>query len=486
MKPARIFQIFFFMAWLLIIGTAGWAKFGISKTRVTFLLRHPPMFFTPAREVMIEVTASDPNGIPLSHDFHGLLEQALLEEGFKPVASAQTIVGITIRDADSRVRQDRRVESVNVRTGTHTETDKKGKSKEVEDCKVKDSRVTYLVSAGRLALTFQATDAKTQGLLASENIERTYQMESAVSGPPQCGGKEFHLKGDQIADSYAILHGLAEQAIPRIVQLTAGFDEARTVLLAVDDELKPGNTEALAGNWQGAFDVWTQANIAKQDTEAARQYNLGVADEALAALAMKAASLDEATRHLNDAEICYRKALQLDADEKYFRDTLARLQSDREILQSEQALESMKPGSDASRAQIATTESNQLSLGFPIDGWPDGEPAETHNFRAYVRQRMVVRGLDKVDDNFKQQLAADGNDYQVKPGVATQVVESEVNRLLIANQNVLKYQDLIRDLAGDAVISKDERAILETRRKTLHLSTAEARKAEAQFQFREE
>jgi hypothetical protein len=486
MKPIRVVQTVLVGASLLLSVAAGWAKFGISKTRVTFILRHPPVFYTPANEIKIEATALDPNGTAVSNDIREMLVQALLREGFKPASSAQTVLRAAIKDADSNVRQDRRVESVNVRTGSHTETDKNGKKKEVEDCKVQDAAVTYLISAGRLAVTFQASDAGSQQLLASEDIERNYHMESAISGPQQCGGKEYRLREAQIADSYAILRSLAGQAIPRMVHLTVGYDEPRTVLLAVDDELKPGNAEALAGNWQGALDVWTQAAITEQDTEAARQYNLGVAHEALAAMAMKAAALDEGTNHLNQAEAFYRKALDLDADEKYFRDTLTRLQEDREILQTEQAQEMAKRGDNNPKVMGAATSPSEASLGFPIDGWAEGEQKEVHNFRAYVRQRITARGLDKLTDDFARQLAADGSDYGVEPGLAAKVVESETARLQVVKLNISKYGDLIRDLASDGVISKDERAILETRRKTLHLSTAEARQAESQFQFREE
>ncbi len=485
-KPTRVIQTVLAGAMLLLSAAPCEGKFGISKTRVTFSLRHPPAFYTPANEIAIQATATDPNGAPVSNDIRTMLEQALVHEGFRALLSAQTLIGVTIKVADSSVGQDRRVESVNVRTGSHTETDKNGKKKEVEDCKVQDATVTYLISAGRLAITFQATDAKSQQLLASEDIERTYHMESAISGPQQCGGKEYRLRGDQISDSYAVLHLLAEQMIPRMAQLTAGYDEPRTVLLAVDDELKPGNAEAMAGNWQGAVDVWTQANIDRPETEAARQYNLGVAHEALAASAMRSTSLDEAANHLNQAEACYRKALNLDPNEKYFRDTLTRLQEDRGILQTEMAQEIAKQGGNALGTSGVTGPPSEASQGFPIDGWPEGESPKTHNFRAYVRQRMSARGLDKLDDDFQKQLAADGSDYDIEPGAAGQVVQSETVRLQILKMNIGKYEDLVRDLAADGVISEDERMVLDTRRKTLHLSEADAHRAESQFQFREE
>jgi len=463
------------------------AKFGISKTRVTFLMHHPPAFVTPGRELRVDANSTDPRGTIWASQLKGLLDQNLIRENFKPTPTAPTFLQFTVNQSEATVENQRRVESVNVHTGSHTEYDKKGNAREVEDCQFQQAEMTYLVSNGSLSVTVQVSETKSQAVVHSQVLQPTYNAESAIAGPTRCGGQGYGVRAGQLQSPQAILSSLIEQAAANTLRLVAGYDEPRSVLLAVDGELKPGNAQALAGNWRQALETWKGASIKEKarDTEAARQYNLGVAHEALAASAMRNNALDEANAHLNDAEQSYRQALGLDPGEKYFRDTIARLQHDRGVLQKEQEHQFMKQAVEAaSLPQAPQAPSQPLTVDIPLDGWPENESPAVHSFRAYVRKRIETQ-KQEPSEAFRKQLSAEGADYEVKEGRAMQVVDSEAKRFLVLKQNLDKYRELFSELAGDGVISADEREVLMTRKKTLHLPDGLVKQVEAQFRFKE-
>jgi tetratricopeptide (TPR) repeat protein len=484
MRLERI--ILFLLAAFLLVSAPGWPKFGISKTRARFVMHHPPAFHSSGRELRVEVNSIDlRTGALLVPRLQQFLEQALIRENLKVTPNAQTVLQCTLNQADASVQRERRSESVNVHTGEHTAYDKEGKARQVEDCENQASEVTYLVSSGRLLLNLTATETKTQTVLLTQLVQRDYRQESAIAGPKKCRGEGYSVAAGQLQDPPSILTALSDQAVADTVKMAAGHDEPREVLLAVDNELKSGNAQALGGNWQQALDTWTSASLRKSETEAARQYNLGVAHEVLAAAAMRNDSLDEAGTHLNEAEKCYAQALNLDPGEKYFRDTLTRLQRDRQVLQKElehQFLEQAEtvPTAPAEGAASAAP----LLSPIPLEGWPQGEADVVHDYRVYVRTRVGAQ-TEEPNEAFKQKLLASAADYGVKQGVALQVLESEVKRFLVLRQGVEKYSEDFRDAAADGIITADERAMLRKRQQILRLSDAQVKQTEAQFQVRE-
>jgi len=484
MKLERILLLV--LATILLVPAQGWCKFGISKTRARFVMHHPPAFHSPGRELRVEVNSVDlktgPLLIPRLQQF---LEQALIRENLNVSPEAQTQLQCTVNEAEASVRRERRSESVNVRTGEHTEYDKDGNAKQVEDCKYQKADVTYLISSGHVALNVTATDTKTQTVVLTQLVQRDYRQESAIAGSKKCRGEGYSVAAGQLQDAPSILSELSDQAVVDTVKLAAGYDEPREVLLAVDNELKPGNAQALGGNWQQALDTWTSAAIRKTETEAARQYNLGVAHEALAAVAMRNDSLDEATAHLNEAEKCYAQALKLEAGEKYFRDTLTRLHEDRQVLQKEMEHQFLEQAETASTAPAESAAvAAPVTSPIPLDGWPEGESDVVHEYRMYVRTRVGAQ-KDEPSEAFRQKLVASAEDYGVKQGVALQVVDSEVKRFLVLRQGVEKYKEDFADAAADGIITPDERAMLRKRQQILRLTDAQVKEVEAPFQVRE-
>jgi hypothetical protein len=288
---------------------------------------------------------------------------------------------------------------------------------------------------------------------------------------------------DQLQNRRAILARLADQAVVAAAALVAGYDEPRSLLLAVDNELKPGNSQALRGNWREALEVWRRTEIPPGATEkeAARKYNLGVAHEALAAAAIRGEDFAGAKAHLDEAEACYTQALSLDREEKYFRDTLERLQNDRAILQKEQEHKSVERGGGGALPPLIGTEPPAtITDNLPLEGWPEGEKESVHDFRAYVRTRLAAQKADPSEE-LRQKLLTSAADYGVAADAALQVVDSEGERLLVLKQNVEKYAEDFQDVSADGTISAEEREVLRKRQKTLHLSDAQVKEVEARF-----
>ncbi len=472
---------------ILVIAVSSWAKFGVSKTRAEIMMRYPPAFHTPGRELQIRVSSIAPGSRgALAYRIQQLIEQALTRENFKVNSFARTSLEGSLNEAVASVEWQIRSASFRIHTGEHTEYDKKGKPKQVEDCKQQQVNVTYLVSSGDLSLNLTALDAKTQSVLFTELLQRTYHQESAIAGPKLCGNQAYTLSSDQLQDRRAILARLADQAVAATAAIVAGYDEPRSLLLAVDNELKPGNAQALGGNWRGALEVWKEAAITPDnpEKEAPRQYNLGVAHEALAVAAMRNDDLDGAKEHLDAAEDGYKQALTLDPGEKYFRDTLERLQADRAVLKKQQEQQLLEQSEAANLAPSASAPPvAPITVNIPLEGWPENEKESLHDFRAYVRTRMGAQKAD-LSEAFKQQLVASGADYGVPEANALQVVDSESRRLLVLKQNMQKYGEDFKDVAADGTVSADEREVLRKRQKTLHLSDAQVGEVESHFAVR--
>jgi tetratricopeptide (TPR) repeat protein len=470
-----------------MIAASTWAKFGVSKTRAEIMIHYPPAFHTPGRELQIRVSSIAPGARgAMAYRIQQLIEQALTRENFKVNPFARTSLEGSLNEATASVEWQIRSVSFRIHTGEHTEYDKKGKPKQVEDCKQKHVNVTHLVSSGELSLNLTAVDAKTQSILFTQLIQRTYHQESAIAGPKLCGNQAYTLSADQLQDRRAILARLADQTVAATAAVVAGYDEPRSLLLAVDNELKPGNTQALSGNWRGALEVWKEAAITPEnpEKEAARQYNLGVAHEALAAAAMRNEDLDEAKAHLDAADDGYKQALTLDRGEKYFHDTLERLQGDWAVWKKQQEQQFLEQSEAANLAPTASAPPvAPITVNVPLEGWPENEKESVHDFRAYVRTRLGAQKAE-LGEAFEQKLVTSGADYGVPEAIALQVVDSEARRLLLLKQNMQKYGEDFKDVAVDGTVSADEREVLRKRQKTLHLSDAQVSEVESHFAVR--
>jgi len=480
-----VLLISFFLAAVFLNPALGGAKFGVMKTRVRIAVYHPPAFHSFGREIRVAVDSVDTRTqLMVAPLVQHLLEEALVGENFKLTPNARTLLHCTLTDATAFLRTASRSQPMNVFLGQHAEESKNGNTKQVEDCKVQKARVTYLISSGHLAMEVKAEDTRTKTLLLRQPAERSYGQESAIAGPQKCRGETYTLRQGQLLDPLEILSLLADQAVNDTLMLATGYDEPLEVLLAVDDELKPGNAQAKAGAWQDALETWTDTSVRSSDTEAARQYNRGVAREVLAAMAMRDWRLEDAASHLFEAQECYVQALKLDPGEKYFRDTVARLQSHQELLQQQLEQASAEDSANADTTPRRPAPS-AASLTIPLEGWPPGEPGALHEYRLYIRTRLgAQRG--RPTETLRQELLIGATDYRLAPYAAIEVLDTETQRLAVIQQNVEKYRgDYQAAMAGEEITAED-RQMLRKRQEILHLSDEQVREIESQLSVREQ
>jgi hypothetical protein len=461
------------------------AKFGISKTRAVFVMYFPPAFHVPLRELRLKFVSDiyGPQG-DLARRLELQVSQALTFESFRLSDTAPTVLQASLDEAWASVDRERRPVKLNLRTGERVEKDKNGKEKKVEECKSQQVDATFLTSRGRVLLNVTVADAASRAVSFSHRIERSYLVESMVDGPRLCSNRTYSIAPDHLRHRADILALLADQAVAELIRLATGFTESRTALLAVDDELKPGNGLALAGNWPQAQAAWQSAFIEANDreTQAARAHNLGVAREVMAVEAMRGGRLDEAEVLLGEADRLFAEAISLDGGERYFRDPLER------IKEAYSVLEKMKQYRD--RDQAATDElipaevpGGPAAKEVPGGGLPTDESPAVRDYRLYVRARLEAH-LSEPDNEFRRKLLAAAPDYAVAAPAASLVVESEAQRLRGLLQAMAKYEEDYKAMAADGILSSAERDVLRTRQKTLRLPDSLARAVEARFPVR--
>ena len=470
------------LALILVAACQGWGKFGISKTRAVYVMYFPPAFHVPGREVRLHFI-SDTFGpqADLAQQIEQQVSQALTQERFRLSPSAPTVLQASLDEARASVERDRRQVNLNIHTGERIEKDKDGKEKKVEECKNQQVNATFLTSRGRLVLNLTVAEVATRTTLFAHTIERSYLVESMVDGPRLCGKRTYTVSPDHLRYRSEILALLSDQAAAEAVRLASGYTEERTALLAVDNELKPGNALALAGNWPQALAAWESAAIPSGDNEkeAARVHNIGVAREVMAVQGMREDRLSEAEALLNDADKAYSQAIALDSGEKYFRDPLDRVKLAREVLEKMKTYRSLdQVGVD--ELVPASTVGSSADAEIPLDGFPPNEAEPVRDYRLYVRTHLEARPAEP-DADFRDKLISAAWDYRVPDEAAVQVVETETRRLRILIQNMEKYAEDYKAIAADGTITPSEREMLATRQKTLHLPDAMARAAEARY-----
>lgn len=464
----------------------GWGKFGISKTHAVYRMDFPPAFHVPGRELRLHFV-SDTMGreADLAERMEQHVGEALTQQNFRLSPSAPTVLHASLNEARASVERERRRINLNVRTGERVEKDKNGKEKKVEECKSQQVYATFLTSRGKLVLSLALEESAARTTLFAHTIERSYLVESMVDGPRLCDNRTYSVSPGHLRYRSEILALLADQATLELIRLASGYTEDRTALLAVDDELKPGNALALAGNWPQAQAAWENAEIGSGEDkkEAARAHNIGVAWEVLAVQAMGEDRLAEAESLLNDADRSFTRALALDSGEKYFREPSERIQVARSVLEKMKEYRTLDQAAVGDLVPVSVPDAPVAANDASLDELPDNEEAPVRDYRLYVRAHLEARQAEP-DAAFRKKMLAAAPDYRVSEAAAVQVMESETQRYRALAGNMQKYAEDYQAVAADGTITASEREMLETRRKTLHLTEAMARALEARYSMR--
>jgi tetratricopeptide (TPR) repeat protein len=286
------------------------AKFGMSKTRVMLPRVRPPVNALLAETVYLDVRSESPE-VTGSHVsiVKGRVEDALRGSDMYRLLDrergADATLRVSLSSLRAEVRDEVRMETKYVKIGERQEWNDKKKKMETKDVYGNRSEPeNWRVADGSLSATVVVQGG---GGDRTTDVGGSYHKQFKMEGglPPEASTEE------------SLKRYLVTATADNVVgQITFAPDPVEA-LLAVNDELKAGNKLAEAGLYQEALEEWSRRTF-KGDTEAARLHNLGVAHEAIAY--KMPPFTPEHRGHLTEAKELYLKALQLDSDEKYFRE----------------------------------------------------------------------------------------------------------------------------------------------------------------------
>jgi hypothetical protein len=301
---------------VLAVAPAAFAKFGISKTRVTLPRTRPPQIHLLGDTVTVEVTTQSrrvtDRQLRLVQD---RVEQALsTNRELRLVGVSErpdNVVRVILDDLEARIRESVVYEDKYVKIGERQEWDaKKNKYVTKDVYGNRKEPVTVRAVSGSLGAR---VEAQTPGGARTADASARYdqQFKGNATAPPEAYSEE------------ALERFLVEEAGDQAAGAVTFSPDPVDALLAVDGELKNGNRLAEAGMFEEALAEWSRRTF-KGDKEAARLHNIGVAHEALAY--RHPPYSDEHRQALERAADHYRRALALDPEEKYFGEPTGRVQ----------------------------------------------------------------------------------------------------------------------------------------------------------------
>ena len=298
----------------LAVTPAAVAKFGISKTRVTLPRTRPPEIPILAGKVFLDVRADAPEVRGAYVDtvrdrVAAALERTELYRLVDQPRESQASVKVSLGDLRAEVRDEVRTEVKYVKVGERQEWDSKKNKYVTKDVWAnREFLVPWRLAEGSLSARVTVDDGHDR---RSSEVGSSYsQSYKTDSVPPEARGEE------------SLRQFLVEETAGRAAGVVAYSPDPVEALLAVNGELKDGNKLAEAGRFEDALGRWSSRTL-KGDTEAARLHNVGVAHEAMAyRLPLDS---DDHRRELEEARDFYRKAINLDPDEKYFKPPLERI-----------------------------------------------------------------------------------------------------------------------------------------------------------------
>lgn len=308
------------------------------------------------------------------------------------------------------------------------------------------------------------------------------------------------------------LPGHAQVLAKLIADIAAQFQarycppaDALDIPLAVDEELRPGNKLAKAGDFAAAAASWTAAQPTKPERESDRIHNLGAAFEAQAyGVLSKQTGLENVTQHLDRAAKHYADAVQLDPKEKYFTRAaerigkayrlVAELKSKEEIrrntLAANRAPSPWPPGvasaiqpiaqpaapvevlaQPASSPAIATAAASEAPGGTPHDSPPE------QAFRQLVRLRLRSE-TGAQGEPVPEQLEPSGAAYGLTAVQAKRIVQQEIGDWRTLQPKLAMYRESFTAFSRDGTITAPERDALNTLAKHLGLSQADMKDVE--------
>ena len=483
MQTTRIVILTLSSAASLFAGKFNCGMVGSSSEQVTLQIPRPPDAYPQIKAIKVEILEADRN----FHDQARLkaqIEQALSKDFNvdKPKADARlrvTVVTYDVPAVTTHVQNENRAVTVNNKVQTQTVP------------------VTYWTGAGRISLRVQMVDSEDMPL-DSFNPEEIYKhTREVVVKPVQQSKSIFSVvevpsihfpsrkqvpaaEKDKAAApatentpaeiNAAMLDSIVGKIQRRYVR---SFDSA-TFKLACDDSLRAGNRMAMgsSADWEKANSLWAAAEGGKNEGD--KDYNLAVAQEALAYKAFNSTlNPAYALPFFEKSLELYEKAQKLDPAEKYISASAERLRTARANMA--RAVEQRKlweAERDKARDSFLAKREGAKAISTKRD-----DSAKESGYRQLVRASLAV--------DPKKDMAPMRNTGE-KLGLTELEVERVVTQEVERTKGLTQYEMLFKQMIGDGVLSKEERQGLNAYYPTLSLSSADVKLIESKHKFTEE
>jgi len=471
---------------LMITAALAWAgaDFGIrTKHSATITVSRPPDALLRGKTIAIK---SRPGvAFQAQQALELAIEKALSGEYTPTKTSPELVLAFAVArvepvQARNVIQTERRNVKVGQKPGKNIIT---GKPTMVDNYQIRDVPVQYWEARGALALQITVHD-NSGVLLDSFDAKGEYLSRVEVSVNHVATNKEA------LPTAQALQADLIAQAADDIRKRYTKTTEPVEVRLTVDDPLRPGNAQAMSGQWKEALASWTAATMKKNAGD--RAYNMAVAHEALAYQAY------DASRNPDDAQESFQKALQFydealrsDPGEKFFKEAIERcgqMKTNFARAKDQYAAQERLAQLEVAKAETKLQEQDEKRKQ------EEEALAELNSKRADTQDeadfRMIARGRLKslngeVPADFQAKLVAFGQQaYKLEGVPARRVVHQEVERKNRVGANLELYKQTFADLVGaDKTLDANDRSALTRLAARLELAPDELKSIEAQFQF---
>jgi hypothetical protein len=288
--------------------------FGMIKMHVTLQRKRPPDVYLLGTAFDVRVEAADNAAGQITRDFETLLANEMCRNDNRlhvEKRAPETLVEVTVANLGVRQNWTTRRSTEYRKVGTkQVWNEKKRVTETKDDYQNVEVQKRYLVVDGALTTTLRVVESAGKKVLHSGTFNDSYN-------------KEF-LDGVGAPGEGQVAVMLMQSAVRRALPAVVPTNESLQVQLA-KGKLEDSSKLAQSGLWTRMLEMLeTMAPLSKREDEAYRQYNLGVASEALAYQAEEAAA---GLKLLEQAAVYYGKAIDAKPDEKYFREPQVRIQT---------------------------------------------------------------------------------------------------------------------------------------------------------------
>jgi tetratricopeptide (TPR) repeat protein len=456
-----------------------------SKDKINLNIPRPPDALIRAKNIRIQ-WESPGNLQQRAAQLQQLIQEALRKEyGFSDRDYDATMKLSVLGYEPVRERRYTQTETVRMKVGERTVYDKNGKPRQEDVFADRQVPVQYWEAQGFVSVSVVVDEQGNSIDSFTPSARRSLKERVAVNGESTLGGTRI-LPSAELLETQ-MLSEIAHEVRRRY---TATFD-TQEVILACDDELKPGNKLAKVGQFAPALAAWEAAKMKKNPGD--RLFNMAAAKEALAyAEYSQSQNLEDMLPLFKEAMDLYEQALKMDPEEKYMRQQVSRINLAKKNIdrvrqqyevQQEIARQAAAKAEEALKQKMAEDLRNQQREAACKDTAPDS--AEEARFRPIARIRLSALQDDITGQQVQDEVAFGQRTFGLDEFKSYRVVCQEVARKKSLAQKLKDYEDVFAAFVTDGRLTAAERSQAKDLQKALGLEDSEVKPVESKYQFKE-